>query len=64
MTRVGTEPMVESPKSHLLRRGQTRAIAEQTIGVKEETKWPTKGRLREYSGDASTSKKPIPCKGF
>jgi hypothetical protein len=53
MTRVGTEPMVESPISPLAK-GQTRAIAEQTIGVKEETKWPTKGTVREYSGDAQT----------
>jgi hypothetical protein len=43
MTRVGTEPMVESPISPLAR-GNPRAIAEQTIEVKEETKWPTNGR--------------------
>jgi hypothetical protein len=43
--------MVKSPIS-LLGRGHTRAIAEQIIGVIEETKWPTKGTVREYSGDA------------
>jgi hypothetical protein len=36
--------------------GHTRAIAERTIGVKEETKWPTKGTVREYSEDAQTLK--------
>jgi hypothetical protein len=45
------------PTGSDLRQGQAmtrvdRAIAEQTIGVIEETKWPTKGTVREYSGDA------------
>ena len=45
--------MVKSPIS--LWEGDTPApIAEQTIGAKEETKWPTKGTVREYSGDAQT----------
>jgi len=58
----GTEPMVKSPIS-LLGRGHTRAIAEQTTGVKEETKWPTKGTVREYSGDARTLKKADSMQG-
>jgi hypothetical protein len=42
-------------QSHSWEGGHTRAIAaEQTIGVKEETKWPTKVTVREYSEDTPT----------
>jgi hypothetical protein len=44
-------------QSHSWERGHTRAIAaEQTTWMKEETKWPTKGTVREYSEDAQTLK--------